>query len=387
MKEVDDQSKESWKCQNQINSFCKCKFQTFHGGHVGSRRACSLKPLDPNPHPSEASMSSTSISSKGENSSSSSTISTNPGMLAVGLRKLWISKRGGSGMCDTILRIDSNRFEMTPRFKYCIIFHLFNIGPFEKWKYGQMAICMLYICVLYCIINIYIYLHVLKDWCDTSIKICTYHTTILISNSRPWNLHCLKDFCTFSWLQIPLARQGNDWSHNVPCRVAYFHWTTWRNSHSSPTCSWEVPFLPKSASLWLTGVVGTVSPQRRRGKPPPKKNSFQPQKSTRLKSPPFLGVQKPHQVTQSRQSCWQRCGSNLGGSFCTEGGGCFADLRFTQEIHQWQQTPMKMYSQHVICSKKCTMLPRRRNYKEFQLWMKSKQRPSNMINASNIKLI
>lgn len=49
MKEVDDQSKESWNVKNQINSFCKCKFQTFHGGHVGSRRACSLKPLDPNP--------------------------------------------------------------------------------------------------------------------------------------------------------------------------------------------------------------------------------------------------------------------------------------------------------------------------------------------------
>ena len=91
------------------------------------------------------------------------------------------------------IRIDSR---MTP--DSSIIFHLFNIGPFEKWKYGQMAICMLYICVLYCIINIYIYLLVLKDWCDTSIKICTYHTTILISNSRPWNLHCLKDFCTFS---------------------------------------------------------------------------------------------------------------------------------------------------------------------------------------------
>ena len=49
MKEVDDQSKESGNVKNQINSFCKCKFQTFHGGHVGSRRACSIKPLDPNP--------------------------------------------------------------------------------------------------------------------------------------------------------------------------------------------------------------------------------------------------------------------------------------------------------------------------------------------------
>lgn len=54
------------------------------------------------------STSSTSISSKGAKpSSSSSTISTKPGMLAVGLRKLWISKRGGSGICDTILATTS----------------------------------------------------------------------------------------------------------------------------------------------------------------------------------------------------------------------------------------------------------------------------------------
>ena len=120
-----------------------------HVAHVHSNHWIQI------PHPSEASMSSTSISSKGENSSSSSTISTNPGMLAVGLRKLWISKRGGSGMCDTILRIDSNRFENDSRFKYYIstVQH-WSIWEVEILPYGHMYV--VYLCtVLY-----YQYIHI-----------------------------------------------------------------------------------------------------------------------------------------------------------------------------------------------------------------------------------
>ena len=145
MKEIDE--KYIWNVKNQINSFCKCKFQTFRMGVTSGPVAHVHSKPDPNLHSSEASMSSTSISSKGDNSSSSSTISTNPGMLAVGLRKLWISKRGGSGICDTILRTRddaSNRFEI----QHWSVWEV-EILPYVRCIYTYMCTLLYYLHITY----------------------------------------------------------------------------------------------------------------------------------------------------------------------------------------------------------------------------------------------